>query len=164
MRKRLFRLTAAALLLLLLCACGSMGARSPYNEVNTLDGVWLEVESAMPTGARISFYNAAGREDLIRGLSYCIEQTDGRHWYALDSKLDISGGPSLDIRIPRATGSVCNPETTPVDTAEYDWEWSYGQLEPGDYRFIIEVLSDESAPSASGLPKYYLSAEFTVSA
>lgn len=150
---------------------------SPYNEVNNLDGVWIKVEdnSVSSHGANISIYNAAGRGELIYGTWYCIEKKIGECWYQLDLVPNKVSYPSLDIHIPKypktwdnidsesfsKNAETFNAETDPVDVIQYNWEWLYGSLGYGDYRFIIEVVDVSDAPSID-LPSYYLSAEFSI--
>ena len=90
----------------------------------------------------------------------CINEKSAFSPYSRRASTSAPVRPRLEGREFALQGA--NP--APVDTAEYDWEWSYGQLEPGNYRFIIEVLSDNDTPITPDSPIYYLSAEFTVSA
>lgn len=166
MKKRLFHLTAA-LLLLLLCACGSKDtlpsydkdSLSPYDEVNTIDGVWLEADNVTPTSADISFYNTDGRGDLFYGNPYDIERRSGDSWQPLEY---INEGIDFTME-----AIMLLPSDSPdglTDVRSYDWELYYGPLEPGEYRFITSMMSHDDLPRTDYSPVYYLSAEFTISA
>ena len=131
---------------------------SPYQEVDTIDGVWMEVDSATvsPKGAVFVIHNMTERTDLDTGPGFCIEKRRGRAWYTLPL---LSGGPwdGPLVAWPIPPDSSGRPLS-----CECDWTWAYGELPPGDYRLLKEVPSLLDVPLSEDSPRYYLSAEFTV--
>lgn len=157
-KHRLF--AAAALLLLLLCACGSESAKQ-QGGMNTLDGVWIELDSVTPTSADISIYNTTGRCYLSGYSFYTIEKMSGGSWRQLDfiseSEYSYIAGMGLKIRPTDAQDGLSA-------VVPYAWERLYGQLDPGDYRVVMELQSENDYPRSANSPVYYLSAEFSVNA
>ena len=52
---------------------------SPYQEVDTIDGVWMEADPATvsPEGAMFVIHNMTGRMDFETNPEYCIEKKRG---------------------------------------------------------------------------------------
>ena len=150
---------------------------SPYIDVDILDDIWIEVEqeNISSDSVKISIINTSERDDFFTGLWYCIEEKNGDAWYSLP--LQDYGGffPSLAIKIPTASeissgfidGIHYNSESklawqrNPPNEMVFKFEYLYGKLSAGDYRIIIEVMSENDIPIEDS-DKYYLSAPFSI--
>lgn len=131
---------------------------SPYQEVDTIDGVWMEVDSATISfeGAVFVIHNMTERTDLDTGPGFCIEKRRGRAWYTLPL---LSGGPwdGPLVAWPIPPDSSGRPLSY-----KCDWTQTYGELPPGNYRLLKEVTSLLDVPLSEDSPRYYLSAPFAV--
>lgn len=148
---------------------------SPCTEVNTIDGVWTQVkpESVTPESLTLEFCNTTQRRDLFYGVSYCIEVKKFGRWYTYLNQPD---GPSIGFRIPTASelqagyveGRDYDPANvlwwarTPPNEKHYDWAVYCGALPPGQYRIVVDVLSDFDIPIREDSPVYYLAAPFSI--
>ena len=173
--------------------CGSAAggrALSPYEEVNSVEGLWIEVkpETVSTTGVEVEFHNTtAERTDFINGFTYgvgyCgVEKREDDSWYelpCLDGFFSGGDGPSIDFHIytqPELeqmfadagydpdSGLPWKPDSPfswgkyPPNTMGYSWESDYGELPPGEYRIIVDVLTG----SGKTLTTYYLTAQFQI--
>lgn len=159
------------------CGANTDYSPSPYIDLNTLDDIWIEAdqESISCSSVRIFIHNTSERDDFFTGLWYCIEEKKGDTWYSLP--LQDYGGfvPSLAIEIPTASeissgfidGIDYNSKSelawkrSPPNEMEFKFEYLYGKLSAGDYRIIIEVMSEKDIPIDDS-DKYYLSAPFSI--
>lgn len=155
------------------------GELSPYDTVNAIEGIWIEIDQTTltPSGAEIITHNTTERNDLFRGLSYCIEKYRKGNWYTFAPLPDITfGAPSLDIHIPTASeieagfvdglhyysDSEFSWARYPPNRIGCKWEYDYGVLPSGDYRIIIDLISYDDIPLTENSPVYYLSAQFSI--
>lgn len=149
-------LTSLLTLLCLLAGCGGDSAeRSPYSEVNTLDGIWIEAvpETVTPTGLTVAFCNATERNDIVHGYGFCVEVWKGEQWYSVKDL--IWEGPAIALEVPTASQIK---EGVPNEQ-EYQWKTYCGALEPGTYRLVISVGSMNDAPNPVN---YFLTAPFEI--
>lgn len=173
-------LTLLSFLFFGFAGCGSEAKTpSPFDDVDTLDGVWIEVkpETVSSTGTEIVFHNSTDRDDLFFGVQYIVEESGGDGWYTLpEQSAGSADGPLIDLHIPTASaieagfveGVDYHPDSqmswrrTPPNEMHYNWKDVYGELPPGDYRILIEVCSEPDLPQSGDLPGYYLSAPFSI--
>ena len=157
---------------------------SPYNTVNTIEGVWGEAiqETITAKGMDIKFHNTTERADLFYDLWFCVEVEKRGCWCSLPQLQDNMNGPipDLDIHIPTASeiksgflaGVDYFPDSQltwkqyPPDEMGYNWEHIYGILPSGNYRLLISVYSENNLsipPGSTDIPTQYLSIPFTIS-
>lgn len=138
----------------LLGACGNdpEGDPTEYEEVNTVDGIAMEVkeETVSPEGLTVVVENES-IEEAIYGDDFVLERMIEGNWYQMTTLLEEENygfnaiGYSL---IPGESGEW-----------EVNWEWLYGSLERGEYRIIKGVLDFREA---GNFDEYYLAAEFVI--
>jgi hypothetical protein len=166
---------------LLISGCGydEPLVASPYDELDTLTDVWIEVDPSTISscGTEIIIHNNSDRDDLFTGLWFCIEVDKDGTWFSLPLNQETVGFPSLDIDILtdaeiRADSTDVLPDDSIGDLLRthfspnrisFQWEDWYGALPRGDYRLIISLLSKKDIPISETSPKYYLSAPFSIS-
>ena len=136
---------------------------SPYQEVDTIDGVWMEADPATvsPEGAMFVIHNMTGRMDFETNPEYCIEKKRGNVWYTIPD-LYLNDSPRAVLAIAWYIPSDSFEHPFPQRYDRYDWTRTYGELPPGEYRFLREVTSLLDIPLSEDSSRYYLSAEFTV--
>lgn len=126
---------------------------SPYTDVNTLEGLWIEVKggTVSPTGLTVTFHNDTDQR-ISYGAWFRLEEPSGGQWYSVEP---IAPWGQYDwgiILFPQSSGDQ-----------DYGWDWYYGALERGDYRIIVEVsvISGETYTEETRT-EYYLAAEFQI--
>lgn len=146
---------------------------SPYKEVNTMTGIWIEVKekTAKPTGLELIFHNTTEREDYFYGAWYVLELYTKEQW------LTVTPLPGVEWTMedwarPVYTQGVlemeyCNDDFTEWSSYQrnemgYDWEWYYGELPSGEYRIVTYLLSNFEKPIKKTTPRYYLAASFSI--
>ena len=147
---------------------------SPYQEVDTLEDVWIEAKpgTVTPYGMVILIHNTAERGDYETGDGYVVEKKRGDQWYTIPgSRLSFDmPGPLIAYLIPTASeieqasapdggnrGKSRGSEWT------YGWSGACGELPPGDYRLLLEVDAAEDIHLEGYEGPWYLSAPFTIS-
>lgn len=99
-----------------------------YFQKEEMLGIKLEAPDASPAGLTLVCIQSGGRPTgkLFTGSYYWLEkETDGR-WAEVEMKL-----PEETVGW---TDEAWNIEMDGRTVWEVDWEWLYGQLEPGNYR------------------------------
>lgn len=160
--KRVFALLFLLSLLAGLPGCaGERQERSPFEEVNTLEGLQLQAKpgTVTPTGMTVVFCNTTERDDFIYGIWYCIEEKRDGVWYTIPPLLKeyetVGGGPTVGYEIPSASAI----EAGVSNEMEYDWSLPFGTLEPGEYRLLIIASCMAERPNCKD---YFMTAEFTI--
>ena len=119
-------------------------------------GVFMELEDITPTGltAHLKIYEKKDDVELLYGEMYWIEKYDGETWVDPLNNKD------------RTINSIAYSFNANGDSYfKVDWEWLYGKLSPGTYRFIKDVddLKHRDANDRYNRPlTYYLVTEFTI--
>lgn len=160
--KQVFALLFLLSWMLALPGCaGERQERSPFEEVNTLEGLQLQAKpgTVTPTGMTVVFCNTTERDDFIYGIWYCIEEQRDGAWYTIPPLLEeykgVGGGPTVGYEIPSASAI----EAGVSNEREYDWSLPFGTLEPGEYRLLTIV---GSLLDHTGSEDCFLAAEFTI--
>lgn len=134
-------LVAAILLALCVYTVKTMITKEPASQIDlTTDasqiGITMNIENADERGVTYTFISEPTDDavgELSTGSWYAIMKYDGKKWvdvpYILDP--DTVGWTSEAILI-------APNETT---TMEEEWDWLYGELEPGTYRFVKNVMN-----------------------
>lgn len=135
----------------LMSGCGNNVVETRYATVNDLSGVTLEIkeETLSATGLTAIVRNESD-DELTFGTFYCVEQKINDGWYQVP--VVVEGNYGWDaIGYPIAPKSSSEFEAT-------NWEWLYGSLKSGDYRFI----KDGIIGSGSEIIRYYFAVEFSI--
>jgi len=164
-RKMLFYIT---LLLTCVLIIAFIQVPSPYNTLNTLESIWIEIkeETVSPTGLEIVFHNnSTNMNEFIYGAWYVLEVYRNGRWVKLR--------PYSELPIPwwaayvhtskelEQGGLPSVPGGYQPNEMGYEWEARYGKLRRGEYRIVIIVSSTRAIPIGdTSLNKYYLSASF----
>lgn len=162
--KRAVSIFAFSLLLLLLSACrsappaagsGAASGESGESGEGVLPdwGVTLRVTSASASGLSYVWEQSGAppEGELSTGTWYEVRRLEGGEWVPQPYQLEDVGWDTVAILLPE-DGSL---------DGEADWEWLYGALPAGEYRFVKEVMFQ------SGTGDYdteQISAPFTVEA
>ena len=95
-------------------------------------GVTLRVTSASATGLAYVWEQAGGlpEGELSTGTWYEVLRLEGGEWVPQ---------PYLPDNVGWETVALLLPEDGSLD-GETDWEWLYGSLPAGEYRFVKEVM------------------------
>ena len=95
-------------------------------------GVTLRVTSASATGLAYVWEQAGGlpEGELSTGTWYEVLRLEGGEWVPQ---------PYLPDNVGWETVALLLPEGGSLD-GETDWEWLYGSLPAGEYRFVKEVM------------------------
>ena len=91
----------------LFAGCSSKNREpSPYTEVNTIDGIWMEIkeETVSPTGLDFVFQNTSGRDDFFYGEFFRLEEYKRGNWFMVDPLPDVEWYHLLWARY------ICSPE------------------------------------------------------
>lgn len=114
--------------------------------------VSLQVQDAAPAGLTVSYARDRGgaAEELLCGSSYWLERLEGGRWRAVEY---------ADQNYEPAWTDEAYLITEEVRTEQVDWEWLYGELPPGKYRFCKDV-TDFREPG--DYDTYIYSAEFEI--
>ncbi len=160
--KRYFALLFLLSLTVVLSGCGEEGQeRSPFEEVNPLEGLQLQAKpgTVTPTGMTVVFCNTTERDDFIYGVWYCIEEKRDGAWYTIPPLLEeyklVGGGPTVGYEVPSASAI----EAGVSNEMEYDWSLPFGTLEPGEYRLLTIVNCMVERPNCKD---YFMTAEFSI--
>lgn len=125
-----------------------MDGTSPYTDLNTLDGVTMEVipESVLPNSMQIKITDT-NDTPFVYGEQYEIEKNLEGTWYRLPVVVEGDYGFN-------ELGYLIGDDKTL--TMKVNFEWLYGTLSDGNYRIVKAMYVGDS--------KYeYISADFTVS-
>jgi len=143
------------LLLLTLTACQTQ--TSPFSEVDTLEGMWIEAvpETVTPAGLTVSFHNSTERDDIVYACGFCVEEQKGERWYPLFRTSMVWEGPTIALPFPTAS----QLEAGAPNEQAYYWKSYCGALGPGTYRLVIAVSSMEDKAEPVD---YFLTAPFEI--
>ncbi|MGN0313859.1 MAG: immunoglobulin-like domain-containing protein [Fusicatenibacter sp.] len=81
---------------------------------------------------RFQQYDASAADELFFGENFIIEEKKEGSWFEADHTIDRDSVYAFDD----VAHIIQMGETTDY---EYDWEWLYGSLEPGEYRIAVEI-------------------------
>ncbi len=123
---------------------------SQHESLSDITSVNMEVEegSVNPLGLTLVFENISN-EQIIFGEEYILEKKAGKSWYEVPALIDNYGFSETGYDLPFHQSRKL----------ELDWKWLYGDLEPGDYRIIKDVIDFRGSSSYC---KDYLAREFAV--
>lgn len=159
--KRIFFLSfvLGTLLILNLVGCGNDNKQAiqdemiptEYRTVNTLEGLDTSAKenSITPTSIVVLFDNQTNHTLLI-GEAFTLEMKKANNWYQVPVVIEEEYGFNdigYDVPINQVTAWTM------------DWEWLYGELDPGKYRIVQEVL-DVNEPG--DFEKYWIATEFVI--
>lgn len=150
-KKHMYYLYLVLILSFLLTGCnGENRELSPYNEVNSLNGISIEVmeETVKPTGLELVFQNTTDRADYSYSAWYRLEVYSQGEWLTMNPLPDVMWYQDDWDR--------------PVQTQKemgYDWEWYYGELSSGEYRIVISLFD---RPIKEDYFEYYIAANFSI--
>ncbi len=117
-------------------------------EVNTFDGAELLFEKYTNISGDLEFVNQSDR-DLQYGEWFDIQRRVNGEWYSLSYIIDNVVFHQVAYSLPVGKTII----------KQIAWDWMYGELPPGEYRIVTEVM-DYRAPG--DFDKYYLAEEFEV--
>ena len=145
MRKTVWKTFACALaLVLFLSGCGKLNLLEENAcEVNTLDGITMDVNGVSADGAAYTIRNS-GKEALSFGLDFGVQAEKNGVWY------DIEHEPVNVITI------AVELEEGAEGTYTCSWVNGYGALPAGHYRIVKSVTTGRENE------QYWLAAEFTI--
>lgn len=130
-------------------ASGLPSVQAPWTEeVNTFSGAALHFEKYSATVGDLEFINHSDR-DLQYGEWFDIQRKVNNEWYSLSYIIENVAFHQVAYLLPEGETSI-KPIT---------WEWMYGELPPGKYRIVTDVI-DYRAPG--DFDKYYLAEEFEI--
>lgn len=158
---------------LLFAGCGKAEeGRSPFDEVDTIDGVWIEAKEGTvtstgtveagardpvgglsveagdvtPTGMEVIFHNLAEWEDLVYGLDFSLDWfNENQEWEPYPKQPQQAPGEEPIPTYANAVAIFIRPGDS---THTIDWAWKYGELPPGFYCLTLNVVStDTSEPT-----------------
>ena len=96
-----------------------------------VENVSIHISDVSPTGATVTIKDT-NKEPYIYGLWFSIEkETDGK-WQEVKPIIDNFGFDEIGY-LPDSNGEV---------KLITDWEWLYGQLPSGNYRFLKQAGSE----------------------
>jgi hypothetical protein len=160
--ERVFALLFLLMFIVSLPGCATEGQeRSPFEEVNTLEGLQLQAKpgTITPTGMTVVFCNTTERDDFIYGVWFCIEEKRDGVWYTIPPLLEeykvVGGGPTVGYEVPSASAI----QSGVSNEMEYDWTLPFGTLEPGMYRLLTIVNGMAERPNSKD---YFMTAEFSI--
>lgn len=106
-------------------------------EVHNIYGLDIYAKDVSPTGATLVFEKTKGAETgtLQFGESYEIEKLCGSHW----EKMPYSDGVDKETVVWHCLAYLIN-DFTPFTELRKDWSYLYGELAPGTYRIVIEIM------------------------
>lgn len=122
-----------------------------YEIVDNLEGVSMFTKegSVSPKGLTLRFGNKI-QPEIMYGESFILEKKIDGMWYELPVVIDGEYGfKDIGYEITFEGG----PDW------EVDWEWLYGELQPGEYRIIKEVSNLEDTGEYK---THYLATEFMI--
>lgn len=116
-------------------ACGTNqepGENSGENSVIRELGLSLEILEATGTGARLVFRQSGGNPtgELQYDSDFTMERYEEEAWVPVPAAVEGNYAFTMEAyNIPQDTDSEFR----------VDWEWLYGELEPGEYRIVKSV-------------------------
>jgi len=157
--KKMLGILVAASLLFALVSCvqtdsnpAATGETEPMADENNEWGIVLSAENITSTGMTLACAQSGGHYtgELQTGSPYVIEQAVNGAWLPVDTKL----GQDL---VWTMEGWIIQPN----DTTKWDvnWEFLYGELEPGLYRIQKEIMNFRGPGDYTQKPYY---AEFKI--
>lgn len=114
-------------------------------------GISLLVWGEKPTGLNMGFglYDEESERELFYGSWYRVDRLEDGMWVPVETVL-----PEEEVVWTQEAYMI--PDAQNV---EVDWEWLYGKLPPGQYRFCKEVMDFREA---GDFDKYLYTAEFEI--
>lgn len=120
--------------------------------VNNLAGVSIEIKDNTLSNKGLTIaVNNESEHDLIFGSFYCIEKEVDENWYKIPYPEQEHPIGWDDIAYEVLSNSSYEFEAT-------NWEWLYGTLEAGRYRFIKNAFVSSSGDTTD----YYFAVEFSL--
>ena len=121
--------------------------------VNDFGGAAMRVleDTVSPAGLTVEITSTNDNE-CIYGSWYSLETCIDDVWYVLPYAYDGEGEIGWT-----AEGYSVNKGESREDVI--DWAWLYGELEPGQYRIVKDILDFRET---GDFDKYYLAAEFSI--
>lgn len=118
--------------------------------VNNLPGVAIDIkENTLSNKEATIVVNNESEHSLTFGSVYSIEKEVDENWSEIPYVIQSVGWDSIGYEV--LANSSYEFEAT-------NWEWLYGTLEAGKYRFI----KDASIGSGEDLVNYYFAVEFSL--
>ena len=98
---------------------------------------------ATPTRVTICFdqYDNTVKSDLLTGEYFVLEKKDEDQWIQLEPVVENAAFSAVGILIQKGG----------ITQKEYNWEWLYGKLQPGQYRIKVQVVDDTVHEAAAEL-------------
>jgi len=121
-------------------------------EIHDPWGIALTVKDVTPTGLTIICTQSGGDgvAELQSGQYYRLEELHGDHWHECGIVFEGDASFTMEAWIIPMNDSV---------EWNVDWEWLYGQLSPGTYRIVKEIMNFRGTGDYDKA-EYY--AEFTI--
>ncbi len=123
---------------------------TPYETVNNFDGVAMVVKSgtASAAGLTVVLENRSNSECIYSEFFALEEKINGR-WYQVPIAIDNYGFNSIGY------------DLAPGEQREWtaDWGWLYGDLGPGEYRIVKDILDFQGT---GNYETHFLAAEFSL--
>ena len=117
-------------------------------EVNTLEGVTMQLKNYNAAEGDVEIWNESGRE-LTYGDWYEIQVYQDCNWYSMPLIIDNVGYHDIGYPVQGQSSSIW----------EINWSYFYGELPKGKYRIVKDIL-DIREPG--DFTKYYIAAEFEI--
>ncbi len=117
-------------------------------EVNTVEGVSMELIEVTPTSAKLAILNTTDM-NIQYGADSDIQILQDGKWYSLSYIADNVVVPSI---------AYLTEKNVPAEY-EMDWEYVHGVLEPGQYRIVKEVMDFRGTGDYT---EYNLAVEFMI--
>ena len=132
---------------------GGIGQYISDSEVEAI-GLMMSVSNVTPSGLTVHFrqYEDKNTGELIYGEDYTLEKLEGEKWEAVPMIIDNGVFTDIGYNIPK------NGEAE----IETNWEWLYGNLEPGTYKITKTVLDSGASSEGDNLNRYTMSAQFLI--
>ena len=117
-------------------------------ELNTLDGVTMQMEKYTSSGGDVEIRNETDKE-IIFGDWYVIQSETNGKWKTMPYKVKNVGFHEVAYNAPK--------DETVIH--EVKWDVLYGELPKGRYRIIKDMLDFRGTGDYT---EYYLAAEFEI--
>ncbi|WP_029233003.1 immunoglobulin-like domain-containing protein [Butyrivibrio sp. VCB2006] len=132
---------------------GGIGQYISDSEVEAL-GLMMSVSNVTALGLTVHFrqYEDKNTGELIYGEDYTLEKLESEKWEAVPMVIDNGVFTDIGYNIPK------NGEAE----IETNWEWLYGNLEPGTYKITKTVLDSGASSEGDNLNRYTMSAQFLI--
>ena len=114
-------------------------------EVNTLDGVTMELAKYNSMEGEVKIYNECGKE-IQYGDWYEIQVYQDGNWYSMSLIIDNVGYHDIAYPVQNQSASIW----------EINWSYFYGELPKGKYRIVKDILD------IGDFTKYYITTEFEI--